>query len=72
MLMKPTDTEGRLLDVDMLELNGSIASILVAPRFLIFTIFIISLAKWFRRELFPLVFVSLTKTLNALGSMDHE
>ena len=39
----------KVKDVELLELKNPITLLLVAPRMAIFTIFIISLAKWFER-----------------------
>jgi|LauGreDrversion4_2_1035121.scaffolds.fasta_scaffold122928_3 cell division protein FtsW (lipid II flippase) len=44
------DTFGNRRDIEILELHDTTTFLLVAPRFAIFTIFIISLAKWFTRQ----------------------
>ena len=43
------DPFGNRKDIEVLELHDTMTFILVAPRFAIFTIFIIALAKWFTR-----------------------
>jgi hypothetical protein len=65
------DTFGNRRDIEILELHDTTTFLLVAPRFAIFTIFIISLAKWFTRQQLPIVFVS-NKPTYLLGSMVRQ
>lgn len=56
LIEQGTKTDDMQKDIEHLELNEWITHILVASRFALFTIFIITLAKWFTRSQLPLVF----------------
>ena len=58
-------------DMEKLEVDEGITSVLVALRYGMMTIFVVTLAKWFSRQQLALVFVSLILYYSDKGDMVH-